>query len=362
MKENDSSSRLVSLKEWLAGSLKGALQGVVLAAAVGTAISTPAFGNEPDGFDRKDIAGFIDELVKDGGFSRTALEKVFKEVEYQPRIIELISKPAERRLTWWEYRNLFINDARIDQGVDFWIKNRSILEKASKDYGVSPAVIIGILGIETGFGRNSGGFRVVDALSTLGFGYPRRATFFKKELKEFLMLAKEQGFDPLELKGSYAGAMGIPQFMPSSYRAYAIDFDGNGQADIWQSPADAIGSIASYLNRHGWVEGKPVAAKASIRGQKYDGLLSDNPRPTRSVNEASQLGWQTIQVLPDSARVRGLKLDGKEGPEHWLTMTNFYVITRYNKSDLYAMAVWQLGSQVEKKLKARSGQTLARNE
>ena len=278
-------------------------------------------------------------------------KKCFKDVEYQPRILELMQRPAERRLAWWEYRNLFINDRRVEQGVEFWKAHRDILDKASQTYGVSPSVIIGILGIETGFGRNSGGFRVVDALSTLGFNYPRRATFFRRELKEFLVLSREQGFNPLDLTGSYAGAMGIPQFMPSSYRAYAIDFDKSGQADIWKSSADAIGSIASYLSRHGWVAGKPIAARASVKGGQYSSMFNDNPRPTRSLNEARKMGWKTVQVLPDSARVRGLKLDGKAGPEYWLTMTNFYVITRYNKSDMYAMAVWQLGRQIEKEMK-----------
>lgn len=338
---------------------KLALLAASLSLTVG--VSLPAHS---EGFKSSDIDEFINELVRDEGFSKPALEKMFKEVEYKPRIVQLISKPAERRLTWWEYRNLFINDTRIDQGVEFWKKHQKILDQASKEYGVPQSVIIGILGIETGFGRQSGGFRVVDALSTLGFGYPRRATFFRKELKEFLMLAREQGFNPLELTGSYAGAMGIPQFMPSSYRAYAIDFDKNGQADIWGSPADAIGSIASYLSRHGWVEGKPVASKATVKGEKYSTLISGNPRPTRSVNEARNLGWKSQQVLPDSARVRGLKLEGKNGTEHWLTMTNFYVITRYNKSDLYAMAVWQLGRQVEKKLMAEKSkpQTLVQSD
>ena len=322
-------------------------------------LSLPAYSEE--GFKPSDIDGFINELVRDEGFSRSELEKMFKKVEFKPRIVELISKPAERRLTWWEYRNLFINDLRVQQGVDFWKQHKKVLDQASKEYGVPQSVIIGILGIETGFGRNSGGFRVVDALSTLGFGYPRRATFFRKELKEFLVLAREQGFDPLQLTGSYAGAMGIPQFMPSSYRAYAIDFDKNGQADIWGSPADAIGSIASYLNRHGWVEGKPIASKATVQGKKYSDLLSKNPRPTRSVNEARNLGWRNQQVLPDSVRVRGLKLEGKNGTEHWLTMTNFYVITRYNKSDLYAMAVWQLGHQVEKQLKETQSKAVVSN-
>ncbi len=341
--------------------LSGVLASVVTA---GVLFSLPVMANnDPDGskvFQGKEVDSFISELVREEGFARADLEKLFKQVEFKPRIVELISKPAERRLTWWEYRNLFINERRIDRGVAFWKEHRSTIDRAAKEYGVAPSVIIGILGIETGFGQNSGGFRVVDALSTLGFGYPRRATFFRKELRELLVLSREQGFDPLKLKGSYAGAMGIPQFMPSSYRAYAIDFDKSGQADIWDSPADAIGSIASYLNRHGWVKGKPVASKASVKGQKYSSIITTNPRPTHSANEARGMGWKPQQVIPDTARVRGLELEGKNGTEHWLTMTNFYVITRYNRSNLYAMAVWQLGDQIEKKMKARTGASVVK--
>ncbi len=322
------------------------------AVTLGVTFSHFATAAEQADFNKQELNSFINELVKEDGFSRTDLEKLFAKAEYKTRIIELISKPAERRLTWGEYRNLFINDRRINQGVEFWKENKELLDQAAEKYGVSPAAIIGILGIETGFGRNSGGFRVVDALSTLGFGYPRRATFFKKELRSLLQLAKQQGFDPLELKGSYAGAMGIPQFMPSSYLAYAVDFDGNGQADIWNSNADAIGSIASYLSRHGWTAGEPVAARATVSGKNTDNFISKSSKPAHTLKDASKMGWKSTTYLPKSIKVRGLELDGSQGTEHWLTTNNFYVITRYNRSDLYAMAVWQLGDHVEKKLNA----------
>ena len=321
-------------------------------ATLGVAFSTAATADKQADFNKQELNSFINQLVKEDGFSRSELEKLFAQAEYQNRIIALISKPAERRLTWGEYRNLFINDRRINQGVEFWKENKDLLDQAAKKYGVSPAAIIGILGIETGFGRNSGGFRVVDALATLGFGYPRRATFFKKELRSLLQLAKEQGFNPLELKGSYAGAMGIPQFMPSSYLAYAVDFDGNGQADIWNSNADAIGSIASYLSRHGWTAGQPVAARAKVTGKNADNFVSKNSKPAHSLSDASKMGWKSTTSLPRSIKVRGLELDGSQGTEHWLTTNNFYVITRYNRSDLYAMAVWQLGDHIQKKLNA----------
>ncbi len=370
MKDNVNSGQRLQrtiLKERLIGTVKK----ILCLSAVSMTLGSPVYAQEvPDaagskaqnvqGFKKQDVQNFINELIKEHGFSRPELEKVFASIEYKPRIVELISTPAERKLAWWEYRNLFINDRRINQGVAFWVKHRKILEKAEKDYGVSPAVIIGILGIETGFGRNSGGFRVVDALSTLGFGYPRRASFFKKELREFLILAREQGFDPLTLKGSYAGAMGIPQFMPSSYRAYAIDYDGSGQADIWGSPADAIGSIASYLHKHKWAAGKIVAAKAEVKGEKFTSVISQNPRPKKTFDEAKKFGWQSEKALSGNAKVRGIELEGKGGAEYWLTMHNFYVITRYNRSDMYAMAVWQLGSHVEQKLQVRDDLKLAK--
>ncbi len=302
--------------------------------------------------DQAQVSSFINEMVEKDGYSRAELNKIFASAEHKTRIIELISKPAEGRLTWERYRNLFINDRRIDQGVEYWQQHRSTLERAAQEYGVAPSVIIGILGIETSFGRNSGGFRVVDALSTLGFGFPRRAAFFKKELREFLLLTKEQGFDPLELKGSYAGAMGIPQFMPSSYRAYAVDFDGNGQADIWNTPADAIGSIASYLKRHGWEANAPVAVQATLTKNDAAKLATSNSLPSMTIEELVSKGWKNDSPLPKGIKVRPLVLDGANGDEYWLTAKNFYAITRYNRSDLYAMAVWQLGEHVEKKLKS----------
>ncbi len=328
------------IRTWLVGS-------VLVGSSVVMPVQADGIAGQPE------VKLFIDELVKEEGFDQQALESLFKQVESQDRIIELMDRPAERSLEWWEYRNRFISDLVVQRGVEFWKKNQKTLENAEKTYGVPAYVILGILGVETHYGRFRGGFRVVDALSTLGFNYPRRATYFQGQLKAFLILSREQGFDPLSLTGSYAGAMGIPQFMPSSYREYAVDFDGSGQADIWDSPADAIGSIASYLSRHGWAEGKPVATQAKVKGKQFGDILEDNPKPSMLMSRAKDAGWRAQKDVPSSAKVRGLKLQGKDAPEYWLTLDNFYVITRYNRSNLYAMAVYQLGRQVQSQYQAQ---------
>ena len=299
---------------------------------------------------KPEVQSFIEQMKADERFTEKELKRIFKKARRQDKIIKLMERPAEKRFEWWEYRNLFINDKRINEGVKFWKKNEDALIKAQKKYNVSPNIIIGIIGIETGFGQRRGGYRIIDSLSTLAFYYPRRANFFSRELKEYLLLTKEQGFDPLRLQGSYAGAMGIPQFMPSSYREYAVDMDEDGQADIWNSVEDAIGSVASYLKRHGWKKGEPVAVKASVGG-KFNELLAEDPKPKQLMSKAQTLGWHPEKKIDSNEKVRGLQLEAKDGTEYWLTTKNFFVITRYNKSNLYAMAAHQLGDAVYEKFK-----------
>ncbi len=296
--------------------------------------------------EREDVRQFIDEMVREQKMERAYLEKLFKQIEPRERIVKIMNRPAEKRMEWDRYRDIFITDARIKQGVEFWKKNAKLLQAASEKYGVPPEVIVSIIGVETYYGRQSGGFRVVDSLATLGFNYPRRAKFFQKELKELLILSREQGFDPLTLTGSYAGAMGIPQFMPSSFRVYAVDFSGNGRSDIWNDPADAIGSVANYLSVHGWEAGKPVASRASVKGDFQKGL-TDGPSPKQTVGALEKTGWKSRNILAPGAKATGLRFNGKEGAEYWITLKNFYVITRYNRSNLYAMAVYQLGQEVK---------------
>jgi membrane-bound lytic murein transglycosylase B len=288
------------------------------------------------------VARFVGEMTRDYGFAGEQLMGVFREVERKQAILDAISRPAERVKPWREYRPMFLTDARIARGVDFWRQNQAALARAEREYGVPAQVIVAIIGVETFFGRNTGNYRVIDALSTLGFDYPPRAEFFRKELREFLLMARAEQLDPLLLKGSYAGAMGLPQFMPSSFRAYAVDFDGDGHINLWTDPADAIGSVANYFKQHGWVAGQGVVSLASVRGERVDEGLSPGIEPVKTVGELRALGWSGHDALRDDLPVTAFRLDGANGPEYWMGLKNFYAITRYNRSVMYAMAVHQL--------------------
>ncbi|WP_226506302.1 MULTISPECIES: lytic murein transglycosylase B [Pseudomonas] len=288
------------------------------------------------------VAQFVGEMTRDYGFAGEQLMGVFREVERKQSILDAISRPAEKVKPWKDYRPIFITDARIARGVDFWRQHEVALARAEKEYGVPASVIVSIIGVETFFGRNTGNYRVIDALSTLAFDYPARSDFFRKELREFLLMSREEQLDPLTIKGSYAGAMGLPQFMPSSFRAYAVDFDGDGHINIWSDPDDAIGSVASYFQRHGWVAGEPVVSQATVRGDQADSGLSPGIDPVKTVGELRALGWSSHDALRDDMSVTAFRLDGANGPEYWMGLKNFYAITRYNRSVMYAMAVHQL--------------------
>ena len=298
------------------------------------------------------VAEFVGEMTRDYGFAGEQLMGVFREVERKQSILDAISRPAERVKPWKEYRPMFITDARIARGVDFWRQHEAALARAEQEYGVPAQVIVSIIGVETFFGRNTGNYRVIDALSTLGFDYPPRADFFRKELREYLLLAREEQLDPLTLKGSYAGAMGLPQFMPSSFRAFAVDFDGDGHINIWNDPDDAIGSVASYFKRHGWVAGDGVVSRAQVRGERVDDGLSPGIEPVMTVGQLRALGWSSHDALRDDLSVTAFRLDGEFGPEYWIGLKNFYAITRYNRSVMYAMAVHQLSEML---VQARGG-------
>ena len=296
--------------------------------------------------DHPEVLAFIDELVVEDGFDRQQLIEVFAQAEYKQRIIDAISRPAERVLHWDEYQDIFLTKKRLSQGLEFIREHSLILENAEREFGVPAEIIAAILGVETSYGRNTGSYRVLDALSTLAFNYPRRAKFFKGELKHMLLLARAQGKAPELLMGSYAGAMGLGQFIPSSYRAYAIDFDDDGQIDIWNDPVDAIGSVANYLNRHGWAAGEGVlvrlAGPASLASDQFNVSL----RPSMAVAEARLAGLLNDPTLEETGKVSPIKLNGKAGAEYFLGLKNFYVITRYNHSRLYAMAVFQLSQHL----------------
>ncbi|WP_339904157.1 lytic murein transglycosylase B [Pseudomonas guineae] len=288
------------------------------------------------------VTEFVGEMTRDYGFAGEQLVGMFAEVERKQAILDAISRPAEKVKQWKDYRSIFITDARINKGVEFWKQHEATLARAEAEYGVSAQVIVAIIGVETSYGGNTGSYRVMDALSTLAFDYPPRAPFFRKELREFLLLTREEQVEPLSLKGSYAGAMGLPQFMPSSFRAYAVDFDGDGHINIWTNPVDAIGSVASYFKRHGWQPGQPVVSAATVTGAQAERGLTVGLDPVKTAAELRALGWASANPLADELPVTAFRLEGAEGAEHWLGLPNFFVITRYNRSVMYAMAVNQL--------------------
>ena len=285
-------------------------------------------------------------MAKRPGFDRGELERIFRRVEIQDQVLDAISKPYEAK-PWYQYRKLFVTEARIQGGLTFWSNNTAALADASRRFGVAPEIIVAILGIETSYGQNSGHYRVIDALSTLTFAYPKRAEFFRKELEAFLVLSRQEGLDPLAPKGSYAGAMGMPQFMPSSYLSLAIDLDGDHKRNIWSNPADAIGSVANYFSHNGWRSGEPVAFPATVDGDRYQRLLSKDLHPGHTIAQLRSLGARpTNASLSASTKAKLLALEGENGPEYWLTLQNFYAITRYNHSPLYAMAAHQLSREL----------------
>lgn len=293
----------------------------------------------------------INEMVAEHDFSREQLVAWFAQAEKKQSILDAMARPAEKTKTWAQYRNIFIKPSRIDKGVEFWAKHRETLERAEQVYGVPAEIIVAIIGVETRYGSNKGSYKVIDALSTLAFDYPKRSKFFTKELRHYLLLTREQNRDPLSLKGSYAGAMGYGQFMPSSYREYAKDFDGDKAVDIWDNPVDAIGSVANYFVRHGWKLDQPVVTRARVsKGYDRD-IMNDSLKPKRTVAEFKQLGFTPVEAMDAAAMATAMKLKGEHGTEFWMGMKNFYAITRYNHSRLYAMAVYQLSQEIERKMK-----------
>ncbi len=291
---------------------------------------------------------FVDKMVAEHKFDRAYVQGIIDQAERKQSILDAISRPAEKRLQWHEYREIFLKSDRINQGVKFWTENKTALEQAARDYGVDPSIVVAIIGVETRYGRFMGNYRVVDALTTLGFDYPRRAKFFTKQLEEFLLLAREQKQNPLDLKGSYAGAMGFGQFIPSSYRAYAVDYDNDDFADIWQNKTDAIGSVANYFKVHGWVDGEPVMHLASAQRNASQDEVNKTKRPSTLVSTWMKRGYSPAEsTLSNSLPALVMTFEEKAGKAHWFAFNNFYVITRYNRSPLYARAVWELSEAIQ---------------
>lgn len=315
-----------------------------LVAGLGLALAATHAVAQDDSYAKHSLtAPFIAEMNEESGFLSEPLQALFANAERKQAILDAISRPAERVKLWKEYRPIFITQSRIDKGVEFWDKNAEALKRAEEEYGVPAEVIVAIIGVETIYGGNTGSYRVIDALSTLAFDYPPRAPFFRQQLKEFLMLTREEQVDPLSLKGSYAGAMGLPQFMPGSFRAYAVDFDNDGRIDIWQNPTDAVGSVANYFIKHGWQPGEKVVVRADIKEASVaEKGLSDSLDPKITVKELKELGWKPRTELDDDTEVTAFRLDAEKDTEYWIGLANFHAITRYNRSVMYAMAVNEL--------------------
>jgi membrane-bound lytic murein transglycosylase B len=313
----------------------------ILAIVGSAAVAEIAVAAQP----RPEIEIFISEMVERHGFKQTELESIFGIAQFQPAIINAISQPATSR-PWYEYRPLFINSRRIAGGVAFWNSHAATLERARKEFGIPEEIITAVIGVETTYGVQTGRHRVLDALTTLAFDYPKRAKFFRDELEQYLLLGREQDADVVNIKGSYAGAIGIPQFMPSSYRRYALDFDGDGKADLSGSAADAIGSVANYLKSFGWETERAIVLPALVNGENYREALFAGRKPTYTVEEMRKLGVIPRVDISGDSQVTLIELANNGGNEYWLGFNNFFVITRYNRSVHYAMSVLQLAEEI----------------
>jgi len=288
---------------------------------------------------------FINKMVTTHQFNESKLNELFQSVEVKEDIIKKISSPAEG-LPWYKYRKIFMTDARIDGGVKFWQENEPALTAVEQQTGVPAEIIIAIIGVETSYGQKTGNHRVIDALSTLAFAYPPRSKFFLGELENFLLLCRDEHINPLEPLGSYAGAMGMPQFMPSSFRSYAADFDNDSRRDIWHNKGDVIASVANYFVKHQWQPGQAIAIPVSATGESYKSVLNSNLKPALRLDELKSLNLTISRPLPLKTKVKLLAFEQQEAEELWAGLDNFYVITRYNHSPLYAMAVYQLSQAI----------------
>lgn len=308
---------------------------------------TASFADEPA------VIDFARDLEQRHGFNADILLSQFAQTHPNAKVLQLIKPPSSPQQRSWErYRPRFLNDRRIDGGVRFWQENEGQLVKASALYGVPPEIIVAIIGVETEYGRNTGGFRVLEALATLAFKYPPRAEFFRTELEQFLLLSRENGLDPLAVKGSFAGAIGIPQFMPGSQRRYAVDFDGDQRVDLSNSVDDAIGSVARFLEQHGWQAGQAIAIPAATNGAPDPALIQAGIRPSLKAGDLVAKGIRA-EIDPQATVALVDLVSPNKETEYWLGFENFYVITRYNRSSFYAMSVFQLGEEIRQRLCAQ---------
>lgn len=295
--------------------------------------------------DNYDVQVFIKSMASKYNFDASNLTELFRYVTVQKNILNMMKQPKESN-PWFRYRSFFITQKRVDDGVIFWNKNAKTLAYAQEKYGVPADIIVSIIGVETHYGTNMGKYRVIDALSTLAFFYPQRSAFFKGELAQFLLLTREQNLNPLMILGSYAGAMGAPQFMPSSFRRLAVSSNGNKKIDLWKNPNDAIISVANYFKNYGWQYGQPVATLANINN-RYARLSNKKLQPVYTLQQLNNHGVRCAQNFSPNLKANLIALQGPNQQQYWIGFNNFYVITKYNTSINYAMAVYQLGQTIE---------------
>ena len=308
------------------------------------------FGLKLDNYPQ--IKQISDQLVSDGVYNEQEIEALFAKVELKPKVVEAFKKPAEK-LSWAKYRDLFITRKVISNGVEFWNEHQQLLSNASNQFGVPEEIIVAVLGVETRFGKSMGSHAVINSLSTLSIDFERRREFFQSELSSFLKLVKSDGIDPLNTLGSYAGAMGIPQFIASSYQAYAIDYDGDGRRDLINSYADAIGSVANYFNLHKWIKDAPVKTRIKkIDARQYSSLRQTGKSAQHDVSEILNAGVKIAGEFNGDLAADIIELYGKDGKQYELVFENFYVIKRYNQSNLYAMAITELSEAIKNKRKS----------
>jgi membrane-bound lytic murein transglycosylase B len=309
---------------------------------IGLSVTLPAQALD---LKRSDVSSFIDKMVSTYQFDRTKLEATLRGAESKQSILDAISKPAEKTVPWFEYRDRFLIDKRINRGKSFQVEHQAMLNKLAAD-GAPVAEILGILGVETMYGELTGKYRVLDALATLGFDYPPRSEFFRYELEQFLLLTREQNVAAEQPLGSYAGAMGAPQFMPHSYRQYGADGNGDGKVDLWNNWDDVLASIANYLKQYGWRSGEPVVADAVLTSIDTSAFTLGDVTLNETIGSLHAKGVKFTTTLPESAPAVLLSLQGKDGPVYRVGFNNFYVITRYNRSPLYANTVYDLGQLI----------------
>ena len=304
---------------------------------------------------REDVQGFVRQMVEQHAFVESELRFLFGRARREPAILAAIAPPKTAPMrSWRTYRGRFVTDARAAEGAEFWRRNAAALARAALEHGVPEEIIVAIIGVETVYGRQMGSWRVIDALSTLAFDYPPRAEFFRGELEQYLLFAREHGVDVFSVRGSYAGAIGIPQFMPGSYRRYAVDFDGDGVTDLRANPVDAIGSVANFLVKHGWQRGERVHLPARVAGgnaaDAHRALVEIGIEPKTSLADLKRYGVETRTDLALETQVALIELESPGAPtEYRLGLRNFYVLTRYNRSVLYASAVYDLAQEIKAK-------------